>query len=79
MLSQLSHEDFRRVLEAAANSRAALPPSTDRDAWAAARQHLASSVFTRLIASAEEATRSAIRPLTASMYLDRLRERAEEW
>jgi hypothetical protein len=80
MLSQLSHEDSRRVLEAAANSRAALPPSTDRDAWDAARQHLASSVLTRLIASAEEAARTAIPPLTATMYLDCLRTgQRESW
>jgi hypothetical protein len=70
MRPPLAHLDLRRVLEATPHTQAALPPSTDRDTWDAARQRLPASVLARLMASAEEAARTAIPPLTATMDLD---------
>jgi hypothetical protein len=72
MLSKRSHEDLRRILQIRPND-AALPPSTDCDAWDAARQHLPDSDLSRLMASAEEAAQTPIPSLTATMYLDCLR------
>src|SRR5216683_4908656 len=68
MLSQ-RHEDLRRLLQSRPKNPA-LPPSTDRGTWDRARQHAPDSVLSRLMASAEEAARTAIPPLTATMYLD---------
>ncbi|MBV9174672.1 MAG: heparinase II/III family protein, partial [Chloroflexi bacterium] len=79
MLSQLSREDLRHVLEAVLRGRTALPPSTDRDSWQRARERLSQAVLARLIASADETTRTAIPPLTASMYLDCVRTGQREW
>ena len=47
MRPMLAHADLRRLLEASTRTQAALPPSTDRDSWDAARQR-------RGVARAEE-------------------------
>jgi hypothetical protein len=72
MPSQRSHEDLRRILQTRPKD-AALPPSTDRDIWERARQHLPASVRAGLIASADDAAQTPIPSLTATMYLDCVR------
>jgi hypothetical protein len=80
MRPPLPRADLRRLLAAPPLSPAALPPSTDRDAWDTARQRLPAAVLARLMASAQEAALAVrIRSETERRCFQPYPERAEKW